>query len=98
MSQIPLLDLKAQFAPLREEIYAAIRDVIEAQAFVLGPTVEAFEADLAAYTGARHAIGCASGTTRSRYVSPTPTAPGSPCRTSPLWAAKGSFAGLGARG
>lgn len=62
MSHIPLLDLKAQFAPLRDEIYAAIHEVIEAQAFVLGPTVEAFEADLAAYTGARHAIGCASGT------------------------------------
>ena len=62
MAQIPLLDLKAQFAPLRDEILGAIREVVEAQAFVLGPTVEAFEADLTAYTGARHAVGCASGT------------------------------------
>jgi dTDP-4-amino-4,6-dideoxygalactose transaminase len=57
-----LLDLKAQFAPLREEITAAVSSVIESQQFVLGPGVEAFEKELAAYTGAAHAIGCASGT------------------------------------
>jgi dTDP-4-amino-4,6-dideoxygalactose transaminase len=59
---VPLLDLKAQFEPLREEVYDAIREVVEAQSFVLGATVERFEADLARYTGARHAVGCASGT------------------------------------
>jgi len=62
VARIPLLDLKAQFDPLREEIYEAIRGVVESQAFVLGPGVEAFETDLAAHVGARHAIGCASGT------------------------------------
>ena len=59
---VPLLDLKAQFEPLREEIYEAIREAVEAQAFVLGPTVERFEADVCRFTGARHAVGCASGT------------------------------------
>ena len=36
MKPVPLLDLKAQFAPLREEINQAIHEVVEAQAFVLG--------------------------------------------------------------
>ncbi|ANM29254.1 Pleiotropic regulatory protein [Acidobacteria bacterium Mor1] len=58
---VPLLDLKAQFDGLREPVYEAIREVVESQGFVLGPRVEAFEADVAAYTGAKHAIGCASG-------------------------------------
>jgi dTDP-4-amino-4,6-dideoxygalactose transaminase len=59
---VPLLDLKAQFAPLREEISAAVNSVIESQQFVLGQRVETFEQALACYTGAAHAIGCASGT------------------------------------
>lgn len=59
---VPLLDLKAQFEPLREEIYAAIREVTEAQAFILGATVERFEREVADFVGAEHAIGCASGT------------------------------------
>ncbi len=59
---VPLLDLKAQFDPLREEIYAAIREVAEAQAFILGPTVERFEREVADFAGAEHAVGCASGT------------------------------------
>lgn len=58
---IPLLDLKAQFKPLRAEILSAIETVCDEQGFVLGPKVAAFEAGMAAYTGARHAIGCASG-------------------------------------
>jgi dTDP-4-amino-4,6-dideoxygalactose transaminase len=59
---VPLLDLKAQFAPLREEITAAVTEVMEAQAFVLGPAVEKLEGEIAGYVGAGHAIGCASGT------------------------------------
>jgi len=59
---VPLLDLKAQYQTLKSEIDAAVTGVVEAQAFVLGPVVERFEADLADYVGARHAIGCASGT------------------------------------
>ncbi len=59
---VPLLDLKAQFDGLREPVFEAIREVVESQGFVLGPRVEAFEQDVAAYTGATWAIGCASGT------------------------------------
>lgn len=62
MKPVPLLDLKAQFAPLREQITAEVLAVIESQQFVLGAQVEEFENLLVDYTGAKHAIGCASGT------------------------------------
>jgi dTDP-4-amino-4,6-dideoxygalactose transaminase len=58
---IPLLDLKAQFKPLRAEILSAIESVCDEQGFVLGPRMVAFEEAMARYTGARYAIGCASG-------------------------------------
>ena len=59
---IPLLDLKAQYATIAEEVQAAIDRVVASQYFVLGPEVEAFEAEMAAYLGVPHAIGVASGT------------------------------------
>jgi len=62
MAGVPLLDLKAQYAPLREAIAEAVERVIEAQRFILGPEVETFEHDVARYAGVRHAVGCASGT------------------------------------
>ena len=62
MKPVPLLDLKAQFAPLRDRINEAVQRVIESQYFVLGPDVEALEKDVGHFTGAAHAIGCASGT------------------------------------
>ena len=58
---LPFLDLKAQFAGIREEIFAAIAGVLESQHFILGPEVEAFEREMSAHIGARFAIGCASG-------------------------------------
>ena len=58
---IPLLDLKAQFQPLRAEIFSAMQAVCDEQGFVLGPRVVAFEESVARYIGSRHAIGCASG-------------------------------------
>ncbi|TKS61607.1 MAG: transcriptional regulator [Nitrospira sp.] len=58
---IPLLDLKAQFQPLRAEILAAMQTVCDEQGFVLGPRVIAFEEAIGKYIGARYAIGCASG-------------------------------------
>jgi len=57
-----LLDLKLQYETIRDELDAAAAEVIRSQQFVLGPTVEAFEAAVAEYTGSPHAIGCASGT------------------------------------
>ena len=58
---VPALDLKAQYAAIRDEVEPVIRAVIESQYFVLGPEVAGFEAEAAAYCKARHAIGCASG-------------------------------------
>ncbi|MGB6821752.1 MAG: DegT/DnrJ/EryC1/StrS family aminotransferase, partial [Candidatus Acidiferrales bacterium] len=58
---MPFLDLKAQFASIREEVMSAITGVLESQHFILGPEVEAFEREISALTGARFAIGCASG-------------------------------------
>ncbi len=59
--QVPLLDLKAQYASIRGEVDAAIREVAESQQFILGPQVEAFEREIATYLEAPHAIACASG-------------------------------------
>jgi dTDP-4-amino-4,6-dideoxygalactose transaminase len=54
-------DLKAQYRALAPQIEAAIRRVLESQQFIMGPEVEAFEKELAAYLGVPHAIGVASG-------------------------------------
>jgi dTDP-4-amino-4,6-dideoxygalactose transaminase len=60
--QVKLLDLQAQYAPLREEIRRAMDEVCDAQALILGPAVERFEKNLAAYCGVKHAVGVTSGT------------------------------------
>ncbi len=60
--QIPLLDLQAQYAEIREEVLAAVTRVIDSQRFVLGEEVEAFEREVAAYCDTPFAVGCASGT------------------------------------
>ena len=60
--RVPLLDLRAQYVPIREEIRAAIDRVLESQHFILGPEVEQLERDIAAYSGCSHAIGLSSGT------------------------------------
>jgi dTDP-4-amino-4,6-dideoxygalactose transaminase len=59
---IPMVDLKAQYARFKEEIDARLQDVLNHCAFVLGPNVQAFEQEVAAYLGVKHAIGVASGT------------------------------------
>jgi dTDP-4-amino-4,6-dideoxygalactose transaminase len=59
--EFPFLDLKAQYAGIREEVESAIRRVMESQHFILGPEVEALEKEIGQFTGCRHAIGCASG-------------------------------------
>jgi dTDP-4-amino-4,6-dideoxygalactose transaminase len=60
--KIPLLDLQAQYRPLREEILAAITRVCDSQQFILGPEVEGLESDLARLIGVEHAIAVSSGT------------------------------------
>src|SRR3954471_21581057 len=59
---VKLLDLQAQYLPLRQEIRQAIDEVCDEQALILGPHVERFERELAAYCGTKHAIGVSSGT------------------------------------
>jgi len=60
--EVKLLDLQAQYLPLRTEIRRAIDEVCDNQALILGPHVEKFEKSLAEYCGTRHAIGVSSGT------------------------------------
>jgi dTDP-4-amino-4,6-dideoxygalactose transaminase len=60
--EVKLLDLQAQFLPIRNEIRKAIDDVLDSQALILGPYVERFERELADYCGTKHAIGVSSGT------------------------------------
>jgi len=59
---VPLLDLGRQYAAIREEILAAVERVCSSQHFILGAEVEGLERELAAFTGAAQAVGCASGT------------------------------------
>jgi dTDP-4-amino-4,6-dideoxygalactose transaminase len=57
-----MLDLGRQYAAIRAEILAAVERVCSSQHFILGAEVEALERELAAFTGAAQAVGCASGT------------------------------------
>jgi len=59
---VPLFNTSDPVAPLRGRIDAAIRRVLDDQRYILGPNVAAFERELAAHLGARHAIGVANGT------------------------------------
>ncbi|HEX7997601.1 MAG TPA: DegT/DnrJ/EryC1/StrS family aminotransferase [Pyrinomonadaceae bacterium] len=59
---VPLLDLKAQYATIRDEIRAAIDRVADSQHFILGPEVEALEREVAAYSQCEFGIGVSSGT------------------------------------
>ncbi|MFC2020396.1 DegT/DnrJ/EryC1/StrS family aminotransferase [Chloroflexota bacterium] len=59
---IPLVDLKAQYNTIKQEINAAIQKVNEEGQFILGPKVKAFEEEIASYIGVKYAAGVASGT------------------------------------
>lgn len=60
--QVPLLDLRLQYLPLKEQILREIERVADSQVLVLGPEVERFEKAVGDYTQASHAIGVSSGT------------------------------------
>lgn len=59
---VPLLDLKAHHEPLHQEIMAAMEQIFQSQAFILGPEVGRLEEQVAAYCQAKHGIGVTSGT------------------------------------
>ena len=59
---VALFDPQTPLAPLRERLLQAIEAVVDGGAYILGPEVEAFEAEFAAHLGAGHAVGVANGT------------------------------------
>jgi dTDP-4-amino-4,6-dideoxygalactose transaminase len=60
--KVPLLDLQAQYATIRDEVRAAMDRVCDSQHFILGPEVTAFEEEVATFCDARFAVGVSSGT------------------------------------
>ncbi len=62
ITRVPLMDLKRQYHGIKEEVNSAIQDVLESQAFILGPQVKEFEDLFASYCNTKHAIGVSSGT------------------------------------
>src|SRR5512133_2009285 len=59
---VPLLDLRAQHATIRDEVVASIMKVVDDQAFILGKPVADLEAEVARLSNSKYAVGCASGT------------------------------------
>jgi dTDP-4-amino-4,6-dideoxygalactose transaminase len=59
---VPLLDLDAQYRPLREDILAAITRVCDSQRFIMGPEIDGLERELCGLLGVKHAIAVSSGT------------------------------------
>ncbi len=59
---VPLLDLKPQYEPLRDEILAAVVRVCDSQRYIMGPEIDGLESEMAALLGVRHAVAVSSGT------------------------------------
>ena len=68
MNRIPLVDLKAQYRTIRDEIDAALAGVFDHCEFILGSTVDEFEAAFARYIGTKECVGVASGTDALRIA------------------------------
>src|SRR5262245_23034818 len=61
-SKIPLLDLQAQYAPLRDKILSAVTRVCDSQRYIMGPEIAALEEEIASLIGVTHAVSLSSGT------------------------------------
>ena len=96
---VPLLDLKAQFRAIRDEVMPALTAAIEAQQFIMGPAVGELEAAVAALCATREAIACASGTDALLIPLKVLLAPGDEVITSPFtfFATAGAIANAGGR-
>ncbi|NTV14861.1 MAG: DegT/DnrJ/EryC1/StrS family aminotransferase [Desulfobulbaceae bacterium] len=98
--KVPLLDLHEQLQPLRDEIVAAVTEVIDSTTYIMGPKVEKLEREVADYSGAAHGIGVASGTDALLAVLMTiGVGPGDLVLTTPysFFATMGCVLRLGAR-
>jgi len=59
---VPMLDLQAQYRPIRDQILEVVTRVCDSQRFIMGPEIEGLEQELAALVGVKHAVGVSSGT------------------------------------
>ncbi len=97
---VPLLDLKAQYAAIRDEVRTAVDRVLESQEFILGPEVAALEMQVAEYCGCEHAVGVSSGSDALlAALMAVELRPGDEVITSPytFYATVGSIVRLGAK-
>ena len=97
---VPILDLKAQYAQIRDEVQAAIARVMESQYFILGPEVNALEEEVATYCNCDFGIGVSSGTDALLVsLMAIDLKPGDEVITSPysFFATAGAIIRLGAR-
>lgn len=98
--KVPLLDLKCQYATIKEEILRVTEEIFESQYFILGPWVESLEKDIAGYCSSRHAVGVSSGTDALLIsLMAADIGPGDTVITSPytFFATAGSIVRTGAR-
>ena len=97
---VPLLDLRAQHATIRDEMLAAMVDVVDSQLFILGAAVETLERQVAELSHTKYAVGCASGTDALLLaLRALDAGPGSEVITSPFtfFATAGTIHNVGAK-